>query len=77
MSSAGIPLRVIQEMSGHNGLGFLQRYLEVTPEQAASGCCCDWVLIWTKAGVDSVKSAIAPHKPSLTSHHNVDTRGIF
>lgn len=33
MSSAGIPLRVIQEISGHNDLGTLQRYLEVTPEQ--------------------------------------------
>ena len=33
MSSAGIPLRVIQEVSGHNDLGTLQRYLEVSPEQ--------------------------------------------
>lgn len=36
MSSAGIPLRVIQEISGHNDLGTLQRYLEVTPEQKRS-----------------------------------------
>ena len=33
MSSVGIPLRVIQEISGHNDLGTLQRYLEVSPEQ--------------------------------------------
>ena len=33
MSSAGIPLRHNQEISGHNDLGTLQRYLEVTPEQ--------------------------------------------
>jgi integrase/recombinase XerD len=33
MSSAGIPLRVIQEISGHSDLGTLQRYLEVTSEQ--------------------------------------------
>ena len=33
MSSAGITLRVIQEISGHKDLGTLQRYLEVTPEQ--------------------------------------------
>lgn len=33
MSSAGIPLRVIQEISGHNNLSTLQTYLEVTPEQ--------------------------------------------
>ena len=33
MSSAGIPLLVIQEISGHNDLGTLQHYLEVSPEQ--------------------------------------------
>ncbi len=31
--NAGIPLRHIQEISGHNDLGTLQRYLEVSPEQ--------------------------------------------
>jgi len=33
MSNAGIPLRVIQELSGHRNLEQLQRYLEVTEEQ--------------------------------------------
>jgi len=33
MSNAGIPLRVIQEISGHRNLDQLQRYLEVTDEQ--------------------------------------------
>ena len=33
MHNAGIPLRHIQEISGHNDMGTLQRYLEVTPEQ--------------------------------------------
>ncbi|CBN55268.1 hypothetical protein OSCI_1610013 [Kamptonema sp. PCC 6506] len=33
MSNAGIPLRVIQEISGHRNLEQLQRYLEVKPEQ--------------------------------------------
>lgn len=33
MSNAGIPLRVIQKISGHRSLGVLQSYLEVTPEQ--------------------------------------------
>lgn len=32
MSSAGIPLRTIQAISGHHDLGVLQRYLEVSPE---------------------------------------------
>ena len=33
MSNGGIPLRVIQEVSGHRNLGQLQKYLEVQPEQ--------------------------------------------
>jgi integrase/recombinase XerD len=33
MSNAGIPLRVIQEISGHRNLEELQKYLEVSPEQ--------------------------------------------
>ena len=33
MSGAGVPLRDIQEISGHSDLGTLQRYLEVSPEQ--------------------------------------------
>lgn len=33
MSNAGIPLRIIQEVSGHRNLEQLQRYLEVEPSQ--------------------------------------------
>ena len=33
MSNAGIPLRVIQEVSGHRNLEQLQKYLEVKPSQ--------------------------------------------
>ena len=33
MSSAGVPLRVIQEISGHKTLSALQRYLEVQEEE--------------------------------------------
>jgi len=33
MSAAGVPLRVIQQISGHKSLQALQRYLEVTESQ--------------------------------------------
>jgi len=33
MSASGIPLRHIQEISGHSSLAMLQRYLDVTPTQ--------------------------------------------
>ncbi len=42
MSSANIPLRVIQEISGHNDLGTLQRYLEITPEQKRNAVAAIW-----------------------------------
>ncbi len=33
LSAAGVPLRVIQEISGHRSLAVLQKYLEVGPGQ--------------------------------------------
>jgi integrase/recombinase XerD len=33
MSDAGIPLRIVQEVSGHRNLSQLQKYLEVRPDQ--------------------------------------------
>jgi len=36
LSNAGVPLRVIQEISGHQSLTALQKYLEVSEEQVAS-----------------------------------------
>jgi len=44
MANAGIPLRHIQEISGHNDLGTLQRYLEVTLLATTIGCGGDWFL---------------------------------
>ena len=32
-SNNGVPLRVIQKISGHNSLEILQKYLEITDEQ--------------------------------------------
>jgi integrase/recombinase XerD len=36
MSNAGVPLRHIQEISGHRTLAALQQYLEVTPQQKSA-----------------------------------------
>ena len=36
MSNANVPIRVIQEISGHKSLTALQRYLEVKPDQVES-----------------------------------------
>ena len=36
MSTAGIPLRVIQQISGHRNLQALQKYLEVSEQQVKS-----------------------------------------
>lgn len=36
MSNANVPIRVIQEISGHKSLTALQRYLEVKPEQVSA-----------------------------------------
>ena len=36
MSNANVPIRVIQQISGHKSLTALQRYLDVNPEQVAS-----------------------------------------
>jgi integrase/recombinase XerD len=41
-AGAGIPLRVIQEISGHNDFGTLQRYLEVSPEQKRHAVVAIW-----------------------------------
>jgi integrase/recombinase XerD len=43
MSSNGIPLREIQEISGHSDLGTLQRYLEVTPDQVKKAILSIWL----------------------------------
>ena len=48
MHNAGVPLRHIQEISGHRDLGTLQLYLEVTPEQKSRALAS---IGWKKSGV--------------------------
>ncbi len=43
MSQHGVPLREIQEISGHSDLGTLQRYLEVSPEQVRKAIAAIWL----------------------------------
>ena len=50
MSNAGIPLRVIQEISGHRNLEQLQRYLEVKPEQVRGAIASLSMLSHIKSG---------------------------
>lgn len=56
MSDAGIPLRVVQEISGHRNLEQLQRYLEVKPEQVR-GAIAALSMLTPVEEVDPGKSA--------------------
>jgi len=60
MSNAGIPLRVIQEISGHRNLEQLQRYLEVEPDQVRGAIASLSMLtpVSTDSGIDSVNTSV-------------------
>jgi integrase/recombinase XerD len=59
MSSAGIPLRIIQEISGHRTLDELYKYLEVTEEQVLGAVSALSML--TPAEVSSEKPMFIEH----------------
>ena len=50
MSNAGIPLRIIQEISGHNNLEQFQHYLEVKPDQVRGAIASLSMLSYTGKG---------------------------
>jgi integrase/recombinase XerD len=50
MSNAGIGLRIIQEISGHNNLEQLQRYLEVKPDRVKGAIASLSMLSYTGKG---------------------------
>lgn len=56
MSNAGIPLRIIQEISGHRTLDELYKYLEVKPEQV-KGAIASLSMLTPVEGADFKKSA--------------------
>lgn len=77
LSNAGIPLRVIQVLSGHNNLEQLQKYLEVKPEQVrgavaalsmlshvGEGDSSEYVgkLLYPDLDSNSLPSDITPHQ---------------
>jgi len=58
MSNAGIPLRVIQKISGHRSLGALQEYLDVTPEQVRGAASSLSLLGYSDHNVDDPPSSL-------------------
>ena len=55
MSNAGIPLRTIQEISGHRNLEQLQNYLEIQPEQVKGAIATLSMLSPVSIPIDKIK----------------------
>ena len=78
MSNAGIPLRVIQEISGHRNLEQLQRYLEVQPDQVKGAIASLSMLSYAGKGSyphvqdESLAVPSVPLTPSQLSHTHSD-----
>jgi integrase/recombinase XerD len=60
MSNAGIPLRIIQEISGHRNLDQLQKYLEVGQEQVRGAIASLSMLspVSTESSTDAVNTSV-------------------
>ena len=69
MSNAGIPLRIIQEVSGHRNLEELQKYLEVRPEQILGAVSSLSMLGHTGEGY--VKKSLFTDVDSMTEEKTV------
>jgi len=62
MSDAGIPLRVVQKISGHRSLAQLQEYLEVRPDQVTGA-----IASLSMLGVSSTASTGKPIYPDVAT----------
>jgi len=71
MSNAGIPLRIIQEVSGHRNLEELQKYLEVRPEQILGAVSSLSMLGHTGEGY--VKKSLLPDVNSIPGIETVSS----
>ncbi len=69
MSNAGIPLRVIQEMSGHRTLDELYKYLEVKDEQVLGAASTLSML--TPASAKTPPSSAKPHFGEASEQESV------
>ena len=68
MSNTSIPLRIIQEVSGHRNLSQLQKYLEVKPEQVKGAIASLSMLSPTSSEVDlDLFSDLSSASPSTQS----------
>lgn len=68
MSNAGIPLRVIQKISGHRSLTQLSAYLEVQPEQVTGAIASLAMLgVSQRVGIDNFPDP-QPEEPIVPSH---------
>lgn len=65
MSNAGIPLRVIQKMSGHRSLAVLQEYLEVNDSQVRGAASALSALGYVRKSTFSETELELPTLPSL------------
>jgi integrase/recombinase XerD len=70
LSNAGIPLRIIQEISGHRNLEQLQRYLEVKPEQVR-GAMSALSMLSHEGESKLIEVNISSHLPA---HEDINSR---
>ena len=71
MSDSGIPLRIIQEVSGHRDLGELQKYLEVREEQVKGAIAALSMLSHVGKSVFDDVSASPPSPPVVENPNSI------
>ena len=70
MSNAGIPLRVVQKISGHRSLSQLQEYLEVQPDQVVGAIASLSMLSVSYTGKPIYPDIVPTELGDLERHQN-------